>query len=195
MSEGDNGAALVLNVDDFEPGRYARSRTLQQAGFKVLEAVTGNEALAMIREHRPDLVLLDINLPDISGLAVCREVKADPELASTMIVHVSATAITSADWAEALDSGADGYLMEPVDGPVLIATVRSQLRLARSERALEAANRELVRSNEDLARFAYVASHDLQEPLRTVTTFTQLLWKKYSGRLDADADQYLGFIQ
>src|SRR5688572_1693324 len=179
MSKDDTAASLILNVDDFEPGRYARTRTLQQAGFKVLEAATGNQALTMIREHRPDVVLLDINLPDMSGMDVCRRIKADPNLASTMIVHVSATAVTNADWVEALDTGADGYLMEPVDGPVLIATVRSHLRLASSERALAAANLELTRSNEDLARFAYIVSHDLQEPLRTVNNFSQLICRRY----------------
>jgi signal transduction histidine kinase len=188
-------SGTVLNVDDFEPGRYARTRILQKAGFHVLEATAGAEALLVVRDRRPELVLLDINLPDMSGFEVCRTIKSDPKLASTLIVQVSATAISSADWARALETGADAYLSEPVDAPVLIATIRSQMRLARAERALAETNRELMRSNEDLARFAYVASHDLQEPLRTIRSFSQLLSRQYAGRLGADADEYIGFIQ
>src|SRR5262249_42598799 len=120
----------VLNVDDFEPGRYARTRILRKAGFNIIEASGGAEALALIREQRPELVLLDIHLPDMSGLDVCRTVKSDPELSRTLIVQLSATAISNSDWAQALEMGADAYLSEPVDAPVLLATVRSQLRLA-----------------------------------------------------------------
>ena len=62
----------ILNVDDSEAGRYAKSRILQRAGFRVIEAATGEAALQSIREERPELVLLDIKLPDISGVEVCR---------------------------------------------------------------------------------------------------------------------------
>ena len=65
----------ILNVDDNAASRYARSRVLRQAGYMVLEATTGEEAIAIVNESRPALVLLDVNLPDISGLDVCRKSK------------------------------------------------------------------------------------------------------------------------
>ena len=184
----------VLNVDDFEPGRYARSRILLQAGFQVYEAGTGREALALIADKRPPLVILDVHLPDISGLEVCRQIKTDPELRNTMVLQLSASAVEVEDWRVALETGADTYLIDPVDPSVLIATVRALLRISEAERALRTTNLDLRRSNEELARFAHVASHDLQEPLRTMTSYTQLLVRRYSGQMGADADLFIEYI-
>ncbi len=193
---------MILNVDDHEAGRYARSRLLKQAGYEVAEAGTGNLALELAASLRPPLMLLDVNLPDISGLEVCRRIKSDPQLSSTLILQISASAVTSGDRVGGLDNGADGYLIEPVDSEVLLATVRALLRMRKAEadlaevnKALQVANDLLVRRNEDLQRFAYAASHDLQEPLRTISNFTGLLDKRYRGRLDAGADQILTYIQ
>ena len=193
---------MILNVDDHEPGRYARTRLLKQAGYEVAEASTGNEALELITSLGPSLVLLDVNLPDMNGLEVCRRIKSDADLSSILVLQVSASAITSEDRVGALDNGADAYLIEPVDSDVLLATVRALLRvreaeaeLAKANGALQEANELLIRRNEDLQRFAYAASHDLQEPLRTISNFAGLLERRYVGRLDAEADQILGFIQ
>jgi two-component system, sensor histidine kinase and response regulator len=193
---------MILNVDDHEPGRYAKSRLLKQAGYEVAEAGCGGEALELIKLHRPSLVMLDVNLPDMSGLEVCRQIKADPDLSSTSVLQVSASAITAGDRVGGLDNGADAYLIEPVDPDVLLATVRALLRMRKAEADLEEANRALkvsnnllLRSNEDLQQFAYMASHDLQEPLKTVANFTALLERRYRGRFDADADQFLTHIQ
>jgi two-component system sensor histidine kinase/response regulator len=193
---------MILNVDDHEAGRYARSRLLKQAGYEVAEAGTGKRALELAGSLRPPLVLLDVNLPDISGLEVCRRIKSDPQLGSTLVLQVSASAVTSGDRVGGLDNGADAYLIEPVDAEVLLATVRALLRMRKAEsdlaevnKALQMANNLLVRRNEDLQRFAYAASHDLQEPLRTISNFTGLLDKRYRGQLDAGADQILTYIQ
>ena len=85
-------AITVLNVDDYEPGLYARSRTLRQAGFEVVEASTGGEALRLAALHKPAVALLDVNMPDMSGLEVCRRLKTDPDTAAVLVLHVSATA-------------------------------------------------------------------------------------------------------
>lgn len=193
---------MILNVDDHEPGRYARSRLLTKAGYTVRETATGTEALELSIALRPALVVLDVNLPDLSGLEVCRRIKTHPLIASTPILHLSASAITPADCVGGLDSGADAYLIEPVDSDVLLATVRALLRMRKAEEelhrtneALQAANAALVRSNEDLDRFAHVVSHDLQEPLRTVSSFASLLDARYRGRLDKDGETCLDHIQ
>jgi CheY-like chemotaxis protein len=116
----------LLNVDDDRIGRYARTRMLQRAGFTVIEAADGRSALARMRE-RPDLVLLDVGLPDISGFDVCRTIKSDASLQKTPVLQTSATFTTPADRARALAGGADDFIVEPVDPDVLIETVRTHL--------------------------------------------------------------------
>ncbi|HYO83084.1 MAG TPA: ATP-binding protein [Bryobacteraceae bacterium] len=185
---------VVLNVDDFEPGRYARTRLLQTAGYHVHEAATGADALKAVAAVRPSVVILDVNLPDMSGLEVCRRIKQDEQLGSTLVLQTSASAIAPIDLALGLQIGADAYLTEPVDPQVLLGTIAALLRISAAERQLQQTNEELRRSNEDLARFAYIASHDLQEPLRTITTYSQLLARRYRGQYGEEADQFVRFI-
>src|SRR5580658_1675946 len=85
----------ILNVDDYHPSRYARTKILQQAGFEVVEAATGKEALDRAVEHNPMLVLLDVNLPDMSGFDVCRLMKKDPRTKDTPVLHISASSVQS----------------------------------------------------------------------------------------------------
>ena len=120
--------ATILNVDDYAPGRYSRSRILKSAGFDVLEATTGSEALQLVRTHHPQLVLLDVNLPDITGFEVCRQIKQDPATAHVLVVHMSATSVTLESKLTGLAGGSDGYLTEPVHPDELVANVNALLR-------------------------------------------------------------------
>ena len=129
----------ILNVNDNEAARYATTRILHRAGFKVLEAGTGGEALQIVREDLPPLVIIDINLPDISGVEVCRRLKTDPVTASTMVLQMSATNIAVTDRVNSLAAGADSFLVEPVEPEELEAVSRALLRLYRSESALRRA--------------------------------------------------------
>ena len=197
-------AAIIVNVDDNEPARYARSRVLKTAGFEIHEAGSAKEALLKVASVHPDVVLLDVHLPDANGIETCRELKANPENASLLVIQMSASALTAPHATAALNSGADMYLMEPVDPDVLIATVNALLRVRKAERdlaktnlalqeannRLEVLNGELQRSNDDLQQFAFVASHDLQEPLRTVTTFVQLIQDSIGDRFSPEETMY-----
>jgi len=134
----------VLVVDDRQPLRQAVAFALRESGLDVVEAATGAEALRAVRDSRPDLVLLDVRLPDIDGREVCRRIKADPDLGHTLVMHLSATNWTSADQVEALDGGADGYVTRPVDDRELLARVRAMLRLAAAERAMRETEQRLL---------------------------------------------------
>lgn len=125
----------VLVIDDNDANRYAVARVLKSAGYAVLEAATGGEGLRLVFERRPDLVLLDIRLPDIMGWDVCRAIKSDPDTMLIPVLHVSASFIADRDRVRGLEDGADGYLVHPVDPSVLLATVRALLRLRKAHEA------------------------------------------------------------
>lgn len=185
MIEVTPSDCLILNVDDYVPGRYARTRLLQQAGYRVVESGTGQETLAAIGLYEPDLILLDVNLPDMSGMEVCRQIRDDPQTATVTIVHISASSVLVQHQVSGLDSGADGYLIEPIEPAVLLATVRAFLRARRAEEGMR-------RSNEELRWFAQRVGHDLNEPLRTLTAYSQLLQRQTYH--DPESTAALAFI-
>ena len=123
----------ILNVNDDESTRYIVTRMLQRAGYIVIEAATGRDALKQTQSEHPALVVLDVKLPDINGVEVCRLIKTDPTTANIPVLHLSATKIGTEDRAYGLESGADGYLTQPVEPPVLTATVKALLRLSHAE--------------------------------------------------------------
>jgi two-component system KDP operon response regulator KdpE len=117
-----NGRILV--VDDEPQIRRIMRTALTGAGYEIEDAKTGEEALDRLREFRPDLVLLDINLPGMGGLAACRSIRADSNVAIIMLtVHN-----TEAAKIEALDAGADDFVTKPFSTPELLARIRAALR-------------------------------------------------------------------
>ena len=132
----------ILHVDDNEANRYAVKRMLRLAGFKVIEAATGEAALQLVAQAKPDLIILDVQLPDINGFEVCRKIKVNPTTAFIPVLHLSASFVESRDKAQGLDSGADGYLAQPVEPIELIATVKSLLRIRQAEESALSLARE-----------------------------------------------------
>lgn len=132
---------LILNVDDLEVPRYAKTRSLQNAGFTIVEAQTGFEALRKVEELQPAVVVLDIHLPDISGIEVCGVIKLRwPQI---LILQTSATFTSAADRTRGLDSGADSYLALPIEPHELVAAVRGLLRIRTTEDKLRTLNDQL----------------------------------------------------
>ncbi len=126
-------AGRILVVEDNAGKRYTLSRHLRTCGYDVIEAETASDGLDMVRTV-PDLVLLDVRLPDLDGFEVCRRIKADPLTSAVLVLALSAYHGTAADRVRGLDIGADAYLVHPVDLNELAATVRSLLRLRGAER-------------------------------------------------------------
>lgn len=135
---------LILNVDDNEGARYAKTRIFERAGYRVLEAVTGAEALTLVHQERPHLVLLDVGLPDINGREVCRQIKNDIATAKIMVLQVSASCVSPDDRAMGLAGGADVYLSEPVESTELIGAAKALLRLYDREEETRVLVKELT---------------------------------------------------
>src|ERR1700683_4978614 len=142
MTDAANGALgegqrrdTILHVDDTDAQRYAISRVVRHAGFEVLEARTGQQALDIV-DRMPDLVILDVNLPDISGFAVCKQIKSNEATSRVPVLHLSATMVSTEARVAGLEGGADAYLVQPVEPEELVATVRALLRVRKAEESL-----------------------------------------------------------
>lgn len=153
-----NQPAKILVVDDQSAIQRATCRTLEAAGNATLAASEGKEALRLARQHKPDLVLLNAGLPDISGFEVCKQIKADVRLRDILVVLVSAQHTDSSSQSEALETGADGYITRPISNGELLARVQAMLRIKTAEAALRQS----------------------EERFRTMTTFTQD-WEYWLG--------------
>jgi signal transduction histidine kinase len=123
----------ILLVEDNEATRYVVSRILTNAGYTVTAAGTGEEGLALAASVHPDLVLLDVKLPDVSGFEIVARLKRDPRTAALPLVHLSATSISTAERVRGLEGGADAYLTHPIEPRVLVATLDALLRARRAE--------------------------------------------------------------
>jgi PAS domain S-box-containing protein len=144
---------IILNVDDNDGARYAKTRILRSAGFHVLEAANGTDALAMVRDEEPALVLLDVKLPDINGIEVCRRIKADPDTNCVLVLQTSAALTNRADKIRGLEGGADNYLAAPIEADELIANVNALLRMRQTQdelRESEERFRQLTDNVEDV---------------------------------------------
>lgn len=164
----DNSQVKILAVDDNEALRYSLVRSLREAGYQVMEAKTGNEALSLVKQL-PDLVTLDVNLPDMHGFDVCKQIKSDPLTAHIPVLHLSSTFVEPDARVQGLSSGADAYLAEPIDRAELVATVAALLRLKNAENAArqqaeaaEAARAELALSNAKLEERVKERTSELQ---------------------------------
>jgi serine phosphatase RsbU (regulator of sigma subunit)/FixJ family two-component response regulator len=125
----------LLLVDDDEAKRYILATWLRRAGHTVVESETGQDALSKVAAA--ELVLLDVNLPDISGFEVCRLIKSNPQTSAIPVIQVSATAVEVTDRARGLTQGADAYLVEPTEPAELLATVTAALRYFRARQRAE----------------------------------------------------------
>jgi DNA-binding response OmpR family regulator len=141
MSDKPN--ITILNVDDHDGSRYTVTEIFHSATFDVIEAANGAEALRLVKEN-PDIVLLDVNLPDIDGFEVCARIKADPDTSLIPVLILSATSIDEQSRVKGLESGADGYLTQPLAPELLVATVKSLLRMRQAEVKARASEEKLA---------------------------------------------------
>ncbi len=173
-------------------------RALCKDGFDVAADVVQDEAAftRALRRHRPEIVLADYNLPTWKGMEALRVLRSEGLDIPMILVSGALGDVTAV---ECIRQGATDYVLK--DGLARLPEVIRRALREKQERDLRhqveqnLAKKvdELARSNADLEQFAYVASHDLQEPLRMVTAYTQLLGERYRGKLDENADKFIGY--
>jgi signal transduction histidine kinase len=171
--------ATVLNVNDDAATRYLTTHVLERAGFRVLEAATGMAALKLAQVERPDVVVLDVKLPDILGYEVCRRLRMQPETASIAVLQTSATFVTLDKKVQGLEAGADAYLPQPYEPEELLAMVRSLLRMRRAEQELRRRAEELAEADRRKDEFLAMLAHELRNPLAAIVTAVGLLERRH----------------
>jgi signal transduction histidine kinase len=180
LSSTQAQGALILVVDD-NPQMLNYLKKILEERWKVEAVRDGREALAFMNRHKPDVVISDVMMPHINGFELLAAIRKNSDWSAIPFILVSARAGKEAT-VEGLEKGATDYLVKPFSARELIARVSVQLEIrnARSDNALlekkvQERTMDLNKINKELEDFAYVASHDLQEPLRKITTFSQLL--------------------
>jgi PAS domain S-box-containing protein len=160
-----NKATRILVVDDEPAVLEVFSMILRRAGYEVWEASNGQQCLQVTRERRPDLVLLDVRLPDLGGIDICRQIKADAALLDIFVVLVSGKATNAADKVDGAETGADDYIVKPVNPDEFLARIRTIVRLRDTTAALRASEQHYRRLVEILPDA--VGMIDLQGRLTT----------------------------
>jgi signal transduction histidine kinase len=208
----------ILMVDDQPAKLLSYEVILSELGENLIRAGSGREALEHLLKTDVAVVLMDVSMPELDGFELAEIIRQHPRFQQTAIIFISAVHMTDVDRLRGYKHGAVDYISVPVVPEILRAKVSVFAELYRKTRQLEQLNRELeqrvaerteelqkraetlqrlnaqlAERNQELDTFTYITSHDLQEPLRMVTTYVQLFAKRYTGQLDTEAEQFIGF--
>lgn len=175
----------ILVVDDLLENGQLLLQMLTEAGYEVRQAINGKQALRAVRYDPPDLILLDIRMPDMDGYQVCEELKKSESTAHIPVIFLSALN-ESLDKVKAFSLGGADYIAKPFDVTEVLARVNNQLTIARQQNQLAQQNQELYRlnaelrhTNSELEQFTFIVSHDLRQPLASIKANVRRLMLKH----------------
>lgn len=192
-----SGTGNILIVDDKLENLKVLESTLANNSYEVRKAINGSMALMGAVAEPPDLILLDIKLPDMDGYQVCQQLKANPKTSNIPIIFISALDDVL-DKIKAFAVGGIDYITKPFQTEEVLARVQNQLQIRYLQQQLQGQNKhlaelnhELVCSNQELEQFAYVVSHDLKQPLQVILGYGKLLAKEHQDNLESQTAKSL----
>lgn len=184
----------ILIVDDRKENLLATEKVLKNLDAGIFKANSGNEALSLMLRHRFAVVLLDVQMPEMDGFEVAMLMRDDESMRGIPIIFVTAISKEEKYASQAAEIGAVDYIFKPINAEILKSKVKVYLDIYVQREQILKLNAVLRQSNEELERFAYICSHDMQEPVRMMNSFSTLLAEKCAGLLDEKGQKYLQFI-
>jgi signal transduction histidine kinase len=178
----------ILVVDDEHANIFFLEGVLTEVGYDVCTAYNGNEALQKVNEYKPDVILLDIMMPGISGMDVLEQLISNPETCHIPVIMVTAKS-EAEDVELALSKGATEYIKKPVNETEMLARLKTVLRLKHQEDHL----RELLRSKEE---FIHMVSHDVRTPFHSISGLAEILLadEELGKKMTAENKELLSLI-
>jgi two-component system, sensor histidine kinase and response regulator len=187
------GDSVILVVDDVPQNIQVVGTMLREAGYSIMPAVSGPAALQRVQKKRPDLILLDLMMPEMDGLEVCRSLRADAGTRQIPIIFLTASNEME-HLVQGLQAGAVDYVTKPFNPPELLARVRTHLELKHSRDVIVRYSQALRALNDEKNEFLGIAAHDLRNPLGAVRGYAELLLEE-PGMSRAEQEQLFLRIQ
>ncbi|EIJ43034.1 response regulator containing a CheY-like receiver domain and a GGDEF domain [Beggiatoa alba B18LD] len=161
--------ATVLVVDDAPENLGVLSAYLEATGLDVMTALSGNEALSLITRVKPDLILLDVMMPNMDGYETCRQLKSNLETSDIPVIFVTAL-MDMESKIKCFSLGAVDYLVKPIQQGEILARVHTHIIISALQKQLVAQNRQLQEQHETLDNFTRMAAHELFPPLVNIAS-------------------------
>jgi len=177
----------ILLIDDTPEYIETAVTMLRESNYRVRIATKGSTAFKLIEQHPPDLILLDVYMPEMDGFEICRIIKTESDFSSIPIIF-----LTSSDDSESIakgfELGAQDYVVKPFTTSELLARVHTHIKLKKQTESL-------IKANQELDSFCYTVSHDLKAPLLSLNKLTEYLALDYSDILDHEGHELISNIQ
>jgi two-component system sensor histidine kinase/response regulator len=184
----------ILIVDDRRENLIATEKVLKPLGVSIFKATSGNEALSLILRQRFAVVLLDVQMPEMDGFETAMLMQEHDSMQGVPIIFVTAISKEDQYATRAAEIGAVDYVFKPINPDILKSKVKVYVDLHVQREEILTLNANLQQYNEELERFAYICSHDMQEPVRMMNSYAGLLHANYQRTLDERGQKYLKLI-